>query len=379
MAFKKLSLFTLTCAAFTAVTATPLRLRPRIAQTIVDSTAAWEKACDAAGGTEEQCNPQSQASFMTLLAAAGPCDQQDQADNMIDLAKQLNNDADMIRLTQIFVQQPRNSPNSLSVEYCGTTPKNQELAGLFQCQFKGDNPAKFTNGNAVGGAGTIPFGFTAPLNPAGACPANPTGPIADGSQLISITSDPGLNNKIGSSGSSSSGSTSSAAASAATSEAASATSSAASSASTSGTDSSDDGDTSFPTSASDSGSDDTGSATSGATATTSSSATDAASTGTTATTGFQHQNALDAQAANRKDATLTLDSPCTDGENACIDGGFAMCDHGKFVNLNCAGGTQCVQLPLVNKAGISPSCTTVADADNRFKAAGVTGGPNGSG
>ena len=47
--------------------------------------------------------------FTTLLAAAGPCDQQESADAMIDLAKTLNNDADMIKFTQIFVQQPRNT------------------------------------------------------------------------------------------------------------------------------------------------------------------------------------------------------------------------------------------------------------------------------
>ena len=47
--------------------------------------------------------------FTTLLAAAGPCDQQDSADAMIDLAKTLNDDADMIKFTQIFVQQPRNT------------------------------------------------------------------------------------------------------------------------------------------------------------------------------------------------------------------------------------------------------------------------------
>ena len=47
--------------------------------------------------------------FSTLLAAAGPCDQQNAADQMIDLAKQLKNDAQMIELAQIFSQQPRNT------------------------------------------------------------------------------------------------------------------------------------------------------------------------------------------------------------------------------------------------------------------------------
>ena len=83
-------------------------LQKRIAQVIADSTAQWEKACDAAGGGQ-QCNPVSVASFTTLLAAAGNCDQQNAADNMIDLAKQLNNDPTMIKLAQIFAQQPRNS------------------------------------------------------------------------------------------------------------------------------------------------------------------------------------------------------------------------------------------------------------------------------
>ena len=46
---------------------------------------------------------------MTLLAAGGNCDQQNAADAMVDLAKQLDNNADMIRLAQIFVQQPRNA------------------------------------------------------------------------------------------------------------------------------------------------------------------------------------------------------------------------------------------------------------------------------
>lgn len=47
--------------------------------------------------------------FTTLLAAAGPCEQQDSADAMVDLAKTLNSDADMIKFAQIFAQQPRNT------------------------------------------------------------------------------------------------------------------------------------------------------------------------------------------------------------------------------------------------------------------------------
>jgi len=66
---------------------------------------------DKAGGGG-QCNTISQAASSTLLADAGNCDQQDAADKMVDLAKTLNSDADMIRLAQIFAQQPRNAVRS---------------------------------------------------------------------------------------------------------------------------------------------------------------------------------------------------------------------------------------------------------------------------
>ena len=103
----------------------------RIAQVIADSTALWEKACvsanilshaarvahktrlQLAAGGAEQCNPVSVTAFTTLLAAAGPCDQQNSADAMVDLAKTLNSDADMIKFAQIFAQQPRNTVRSL--------------------------------------------------------------------------------------------------------------------------------------------------------------------------------------------------------------------------------------------------------------------------
>jgi hypothetical protein len=85
-----------------------LPLQRRIAQTISDSTTKWEAACNAAGGGE-QCNPTAVNAFQTLLAAAGPCDQQNAADSMINLAKTLKSDPDMIKFAQIFAQQPRNS------------------------------------------------------------------------------------------------------------------------------------------------------------------------------------------------------------------------------------------------------------------------------
>jgi len=174
-----------------SVMAAPVHLERRIAQVISASTAQWEKACLAAGGGGK-CNPISITAFTTLLAAAGPCEQQNAADSMINLAKSLNNDPAMIKFSQIFAQQPRNSPNSVSVPYCQQAPKNTELNGLFQCQFKGDNPTVFVGNLQVGQPGTIPFGRSAILSPPGSCAANPSGPIADGTQLTDITQDPGV-------------------------------------------------------------------------------------------------------------------------------------------------------------------------------------------
>ncbi|KAG1841283.1 hypothetical protein F4604DRAFT_1987170 [Suillus subluteus] len=64
-------------------------------------TTNWEAACDAASGGA-QCNQVAVASFSTLLAAPGPCEQQNTADNMVDLAKTLSSNTDMIKFAQIF-------------------------------------------------------------------------------------------------------------------------------------------------------------------------------------------------------------------------------------------------------------------------------------
>ena len=93
---------------------------------------------------------------------------------------------------------------------------------------------------------------------------------------------------------------------------------------------------------------------------------------------FQLQNALDAQKLNAQFATLTTDASCNEGDQACIDGGFAMCVSGKFVNMGCAATTQCFALPLVNKPGTSLACTTQDDAAARIAASGATGGITGS-
>lgn len=66
------------------------------------------------------------------------------------------------------------------------------------------------------------------------------------------------------------------------------------------------------------------------------------------------------------------------GDNACVNGGFAQCVGGKFVITQCAGGTVCMALPLVNSPGTSITCTTQADAQARIAATGAQGGVTGN-
>ncbi|EIM81086.1 uncharacterized protein STEHIDRAFT_150134 [Stereum hirsutum FP-91666 SS1] len=337
------SLF-VTLAAVSASLAAPARVQKRIAQTTSDSTKKWEAACDAAGGGA-QCNTIAVNAFGTLLAAAGNCDQQDSADTMITLAKSLNNDADMIKFAQIFAQQPRNTPNSLAVPYCQSAPTNSELNGLFQCQFQGASETTFVGNLAVGDAGTIPFGMTSAVNPAGSCPANPSGPIADGTQLVDQVSSPGT---VSSSSGSSSNSSSSSSSSADTSSAAAVASSAVGAAAASST--------STPTAA-----------------------TSSSSSPSSSSSSFQLSNGQAAQTLNAQFASISASDSCSDGDSACVGGGFAQCSGGTWQVTACAASTQCFALPLVNKAGTSLSCDTQEDAEARIAATGATGGLTGDG
>ncbi|KAH7885810.1 hypothetical protein F5I97DRAFT_1875615 [Phlebopus sp. FC_14] len=320
----------------------------RIAQTISDSTKQWEQACDTAGGGS-QCNQVAVASFGTLLAAAGPCDQQNAADNMIDLAKTLNTDPNMIKFAQIFAQQPRNSPTSQSVPYCQSTPRNAELNGLYQCQFQGDDLTTFVGGITVGGNGTIPFGMSAPLSPPGSCPANPSGPLADGTQLVDLTQDPGVSGSNTTSGSSPTSTIS---------------------ASTALPTSTSDPSTEDPEDYCDDDDDED------PTPTTTLSSMPSASAN--ASSSFLLSNGQAAQQLNAQFASLTATSSCTEGTDACVNGSFAQCVSGSYVLQSCGPTLTCAALPLVNSAGTSVTCTTTSDAEARIAATGATGGLTGS-
>jgi len=286
---------------------------------------------------------------------------------MVNLAKQLNNNADMINFAQIFIQQPRNTPTSQSVPYCQKAPANAELNGFFQCQFQGADATTFVGGTKVGGAGTIPFGLNAPLNPAGSCPAHTSGPIADGTQLTDQVSSPGTPSTSSGSANPPPASLPPATPSSANTDTAPSSASCAATAAT----------VTVTVTA------DTNAApVASATAVTSGSAqtvAPASASSPAASGDFHLQNGKDAQALNANFETLSASSSCNNGDQACVSGGFAQCVNGNFAITQCAGGTTCAALPLVNKAGTSITCTTQADAIARIAATGATGGIDGSG
>ena len=66
---------------------------------------------------------------------------------------------------------------------------------------------------------------------------------------------------------------------------------------------------------------------------------------------FALQNSKDAQTLNQHFRTLSPNSSCNSGEQACVQGQFANCINGTFTVEPCASGLKCFALPLVNKAG----------------------------
>ncbi|KAF8315891.1 hypothetical protein DL93DRAFT_2135498 [Clavulina sp. PMI_390] len=170
-------------------------LDKRISQTLTSATIKWNSACVSAGGGST-CQTLVAKAAASLTSTADVCAQQDVADQMIGLAHNLGTQANMITLTQIFVQQPRDTTGSLSTPYCQRAPASSELQGLYQCQFHTVSHTWFAGGLKIGSKGTIPFGLVNAVNPAGGCPAHQNGPIPDGIQLSDITTNPGLGNVV---------------------------------------------------------------------------------------------------------------------------------------------------------------------------------------
>ncbi|KAK7693785.1 hypothetical protein QCA50_003357 [Cerrena zonata] len=126
----------------------------RIAQEdLPDVAQAWQDLCLVSGGdifTEEPCVILAGVNGINaLLANADPCDQQDNADAMIDFAKSdgVTNKDELIANAIAYRQHPRNALNIEgiipSTPYCQKAPRNQELVGVVNDQLPGVNPGIF--------------------------------------------------------------------------------------------------------------------------------------------------------------------------------------------------------------------------------------------
>ena len=90
-----------------------------------------------------------------LLSTGGVCDQQDNADKMIDFAKSpgVQNQDALIAAAIAYRQHPRNAEDIgggviPSVPYCTKQPRNQELVGVVNEQLPGVNPGLFGGPNS---------------------------------------------------------------------------------------------------------------------------------------------------------------------------------------------------------------------------------------
>ena len=89
-----------------------------------------------------------------LLSTGGVCDQQDNADNMIDFAKSpgITNEADLIAAAIEYRKNPRNADDIgegviPSTPYCTKPPRNEELVGIVNEQLPGVHPGLFGGPN----------------------------------------------------------------------------------------------------------------------------------------------------------------------------------------------------------------------------------------
>ncbi|KAF8521729.1 hypothetical protein BU17DRAFT_45558, partial [Hysterangium stoloniferum] len=90
--------------------------------------------------------------------------------------------------------------------------------------------------------------------------------------------------------------------------------------------------------------------------------------------GSFKQNGISAQQLNTQFASIKKTDSCDDSAMACVEGAFAQCVGSKWVLTECASGTQCFALPLVNKVGTSITCDSEADANSRIASTGAPGG-----
>lgn len=130
------------------------------------------------------------SAYMTLssIPNQAACAQQHIADDMIDLSKSLEN-LEMVRLAQLFVQQPLPTLHGLPLPYCQEQPRNTELQGLYSCQFEGSILNLKARVKEHGCLHPAPNVDVHVPSPRGSCPALAR-PLPNGYLLHALTSNP---------------------------------------------------------------------------------------------------------------------------------------------------------------------------------------------
>jgi hypothetical protein len=141
---------------------------PRIAQTDLGQVAqSWQGLCEQSGGprgndpNNDPCVKLAGVNGINaLLANADACAQQDNADAMIDFAKQpgVKNEQALIGNAVAYRKHPRNALNINgavpSTLFCEKAPRNPELKGLVNAQLQGVDPGLFGSPST----GVVAFG-----------------------------------------------------------------------------------------------------------------------------------------------------------------------------------------------------------------------------
>jgi hypothetical protein len=136
-------------------------LLKRIAQTDLGQVAqSWQNLCIASGGPRDPNNDPCVVlaginGINALLANADACAQQDNADAMVDFAKQpgINNEQALIGNAIAYRKHPRNALNINGVvpstPFCQRAPRNPELNGIVNGQLDGVDPGLFGSPNTA--------------------------------------------------------------------------------------------------------------------------------------------------------------------------------------------------------------------------------------
>ncbi|KAH9244093.1 hypothetical protein BASA81_018536 [Batrachochytrium salamandrivorans] len=292
-----------------------------------------------------ECATASGASISTILANAGTCDQQDAADNFINLANQGVTDPDkkarFIALAQMFLAHERNSVPDPCSKICPRPPVNPQLLNIFPAQ----DPA-CTNPPA------IPDDQAAAIAAAGSSTPKPESDNKGDDQTnCSNGSTPNKRSRKGRKGKKG-------------------------------------GDEACaPTGNGNAGDDQSqkdnqeknknqkankgkkgkkgGKGKKGKKGGKGGKTADNKGNGKTESSNFQCENGKLAQSA---DLSRSAGGSCTDGETICLSNGdFGQCDNGALVATTCGATLSCQVLPLLKKAGTSATCSTDSDREDRIK------------